>query len=103
MKQFLKILGKAIDFPFKVIAVLLIQIYRYTLSAFAGRNCRHLPSCSEYTKDAIWKFGFWKGGWMGLARVVRCRPSGTDGFDPVPENLPKDSKFYLPWRYGRWK
>ncbi len=103
MKQFLKILGKAIDFPFKTIAVLLIQIYRYTLSAFAGRNCRHLPSCSEYTKDAIWKFGFWKGGWVGLARVIRCRPKGTDGFDPIPKELPKNAYWYRPWTYGRWK
>ncbi len=92
-----------IDFPFKILAVGLIIIYRYSFSAFSGRNCRHLPSCSEYTKDAIWRFGFWQGGWMGLARLYRCRPNGSEGFDPVPEKLPKNSKCYLPWRYGRWK
>ncbi len=103
MSKFLKWLGMIIDFPFKITAVFLIDIYRYTISFFAGRNCRHLPSCSEYTKDAIWKFGFWAGGWVGLSRVVRCRPNGTDGFDPVPEKLPKESHWYAPWRYGRWK
>ncbi len=103
MTNIFKLLGKIIDFPFKIIAISIIQIYRYSLSAFSGRNCRHLPSCSEYTKDAIWRFGFWPGGWIGLSRIVRCRPHGTDGFDPVPKELPKNSHWYAPWKYGRWK
>jgi putative membrane protein insertion efficiency factor len=94
---------RAIDLPFKLAAILLITVYRYTLSAFAGRTCRHLPTCSEYTRDAIWKFGFWPGGWMGLSRFVRCRPGGTHGYDPVPEAVPAEAKWYLPWSYGRWK
>ncbi|HHS82474.1 MAG TPA: membrane protein insertion efficiency factor YidD, partial [Devosia sp.] len=40
--------GKVLDFPFKVVAVFLITLYRYTLSAFTGRTCRHLPTCSEF-------------------------------------------------------
>lgn len=92
-----------VDFPFKVAAVFLITVYRYTLSAFAGRTCRHLPTCSEYTAKAIWTFGFWPGGWMGLSRFTRCRPGGTDGFDPVPDHIPPAARWYLPWRYGRWK
>ncbi|CAN7534443.1 membrane protein insertion efficiency factor YidD [Devosia sp. LjRoot3] len=94
---------RAVDFPFKLAAILLITIYRYTLSAFAGRTCRHLPTCSEYTRDAIWQFGFWPGGWMGLSRFVRCRPGGTHGYDPVPEAVPDEARWYLPWTYGRWK
>ena len=92
-----------VDFPFKVLAVGLITLYRYTLSALVGRSCRHMPTCSEYTAEAIWTFGFWPGSWMGLARFTRCRPGGTHGFDPVPEALPENARWYLPWRYGRWR
>ncbi len=94
---------RALDFPFKVTAVGLITLYRYTLSAFVGRTCRHAPSCSEYTSEAIWTHGFWAGGWMGLARFTRCRPGGTHGFDPVLAAVPAGARWYLPWRYGRWK
>lgn len=91
-----------IDWPFKWTAFLLIQTYRYTLSAFMGRNCRHAPSCSEFTRDAILRHGFWPGGWMGAGRVWRCRPRGTHGYDPVPDVVPAAARWYLPWRYGRW-
>lgn len=80
----------------------LIRVYRYTLSAFVGRTCRHLPTCSEYTDDAIARHGLWRGGWMGVARFWRCRPFGSSGFDPVPEVLPTFAAWYVPWRYGRW-
>ncbi len=103
MSKFFSLIGKIIDFPFKISAVILITIYKYTISFFAGRNCRHLPSCSSYTKDAIWRYGFWAGGWIGLSRIVRCRPNGTDGFDPIPKILPKNSHWYKPWTYGHWK
>ncbi len=97
------VLARWIDLPVSALAVGLIQIYRYTLSAIAGRTCRHAPTCSEYTRDAIWRFGFWPGGWMGAARIWRCRPGGTHGYDPVPDQTPKTSAWFLPWRYGRWK
>ena len=42
-----------------------------------GRQCRHLPSCSEYTDEAISRHGLWAGGWMGVARICRCGPFGT--------------------------
>lgn len=99
----LRFFGRVIDFPFRWIAIGLITFYRYTLSAFMGRTCRHAPSCSEFTLLAIKQHGFWPGGWMGAARIYRCRPGGTDGFDPVPESLPKIAKWYAPWRFGRWK
>ncbi|QDZ10602.1 membrane protein insertion efficiency factor YidD [Devosia ginsengisoli] len=94
---------RVVDLPFKFAAVLLISLYRYTFSAFMGRTCRHLPTCSEYTRDAIWQFGFWPGGWMGLARFWRCRPGGTHGYDPVPERVPERGRWYAPWRYGAWR
>jgi len=93
---------RAVDFPFKLAASALITLYRYTFSAFMGRTCRHLPTCSEYTRDAIWTFGFWPGGWMGLARFWRCRPGGTHGYDPVPDAVPAGARWYKPWLYGYW-
>lgn len=103
MREFWLVIGRVVDWPFKVIAVSLITIYRYTLSALAGRTCRHLPTCSEFTRDAIWMHGFWPGGWMGAARIYRCGPRGTHGYDPVPEALPSGAHWYMPWTYGRWR
>jgi uncharacterized protein len=79
-----------------------VQGYGYTLSAFTGRWCRHLPTCSEYMDQALARHGGWAGGWMGLARICRCRPGGTEGIDPVPEVLPESAASFTPWRYGRW-
>nr|WP_238858173.1 membrane protein insertion efficiency factor YidD [Faunimonas pinastri] len=84
-------------------ALLLIRLYRYTLSSVAGRTCRHLPTCSEFGETAIRRFGLWAGGWMTFARISRCRPFGTHGFDPVPTCLPGNAAWFLPWRYGLWR
>lgn len=81
----------------------LILIYRYTLRPLIGPRCRHLPGCSEYAEEAIGKFGLWAGGWMALARILRCHPFGTHGLDFVPRELPAHATWYLPWRYGRWR
>lgn len=67
-----------------------------------GRTCRYAPSCSEYTADALRKYGLWRGGWLGLSRILRCNPWGASGYDPIPGTLPDDARWYLPWRYGRW-
>jgi uncharacterized protein len=80
----------------------LITIYRYTLSPLLGPSCRHLPSCSEYAEEAFGRFGVWAGGWMTLARLLRCQPWGTSGIDRVPDAAPHAARWYLPWRYGRW-
>jgi putative membrane protein insertion efficiency factor len=81
----------------------LILAYRYSLSSLAGRTCRHLPTCSEYADEAFDRHGFWAGGWMTLGRLCRCQPWGTSGLDFVPARLPAHSRWYLPWRYGRWR
>lgn len=82
---------------------LLILAYRYTLSPLIGFRCRHLPTCSEYADEAIDRHGLWAGGWMALARILRCQPLGTSGLDFVPRELPGDSRWYLPWRYACWR
>ena len=81
----------------------LIWIYRHTLSPLVGYNCRHLPTCSAYGDEAIERFGLWAGGWMTLARLLRCHPFGTSGIDNVPLEAPPAARWYLPWRYGRWR
>jgi putative membrane protein insertion efficiency factor len=80
-----------------------IRIYQLTLSALVGRQCRHLPTCSAYADEAIARHGLWPGGWMALGRVCRCRPGGTDGFDPVPSVAPTGASPTTPWRYARWR
>ncbi len=80
----------------------LIKLYRYTLSGFVGFHCRHLPTCSDYADEALARHGLWAGGWITLARLLRCHPFGSSGIDPPPQVLPGDSRWYLPWRYGRW-
>lgn len=81
----------------------LIKLYRYTLSPLIGFRCRHLPTCSEYADEAIARHGLWAGGWMALARILRCQPFGTAGLDFVPRQAPAGSRWFLPWRYGRWR
>jgi putative membrane protein insertion efficiency factor len=81
----------------------LVTVYRYTLSPLIGPRCRHLPSCSDYADQAIARFGLWAGGWMALARILRCQPFGTHGLDFVPARLPETAHWYTPWRYGRWR
>jgi uncharacterized protein len=81
----------------------MIWIYRHTLSPLVGYNCRHLPTCSVYGDEAIERFGLWGGGWMTLARLLRCQPWGTSGIDNVPLTRPAGARWYLPWRFGRWR
>jgi putative membrane protein insertion efficiency factor len=87
----------------RLIARGLIKAYRLSFSALTGFECRHLPTCSNYADDAIGRFGLWAGGWMTLARLSRCHPFGTSGLDFVPPSLPDRARWYLPWRYGRWR
>jgi len=62
-----------------------ITLYRYTFSVILGRQCRYLPTCSEYASESIRRHGAWRGGWLALGRISRCHPWGGEGFDPVPE------------------
>jgi putative membrane protein insertion efficiency factor len=81
----------------------LIAIYRYSISGLLGPSCRHLPTGSEYGDEAISRFGLWAGGWMTLARILRCHRWGTAGLDFVPHALPPHTHWWMPWRYARWR
>ncbi|MDF1750714.1 MAG: membrane protein insertion efficiency factor YidD [Alphaproteobacteria bacterium] len=63
----------------------LIYFYRYTISYFLGRQCRYLPTCSDYGLEAIRRHGALKGGRLTLRRISRCHPWGGSGYDPVPD------------------
>ena len=77
----MKLIKKIIAFPF----VVLIKFYQYVLSPYlGGSKCRYTPSCSQYTMDAIKKYGPIKGIFLGAKRISRCHPGGGHGYDPVP-------------------
>jgi uncharacterized protein len=79
-----------------------IHVYRWTLKPLIGMECRHLPTCSEYALAAIDLNGPWRGSWLMLARICRCNPWGTSGFDPAPD-IRHERHAIAPWRYGRWR
>ena len=61
----------------------LIEIYQF-FSKYTPANCRFYPTCSEYTKQAIIKYGIIKGIYLGIKRICRCHPLNPGGYDPVP-------------------
>lgn len=62
----------------------LLTVYRYAISPMLGRNCRFMPSCSEYACEAIERHGSVRGSWLALKRILRCHPWNPGGYDPVP-------------------
>jgi putative membrane protein insertion efficiency factor len=73
----------------KAVVLALLRGYQLTFSAVLGRNCRFLPTCSDYTRQAVEKHGVVAGLWLGLKRIARCGPLGGSRFqgeyDPVPD------------------
>jgi uncharacterized protein len=65
----------------------LLAAYKRLLSPLLGARCRFHPSCSDYARVAIARFGAWRGGFLALWRIARCQPLCAGGFDPVPETF----------------
>lgn len=68
----------------KAAALGLIKLYQNSLSRIMAPSCRFYPTCSQYTYEAIIKFGIFKGVLLGIWRIARCNPFNPGGYDPVP-------------------
>ncbi len=68
----------------KYIFISLIRFYQRFISPLTPPACRFTPTCSQYTLEAIQKYGALKGTWLGIKRICRCHPWGGSGYDPVP-------------------
>jgi len=68
----------------KYVLILLIRLYKITISPFFPNTCRFHPTCSAYASEAIQKYGALKGGILAIKRIVKCHPFHKGGFDPVP-------------------
>jgi putative membrane protein insertion efficiency factor len=71
----------------KQVIVFLLAAYKRLLSPLFGARCRFHPSCSDYARVAVARFGAGRGGLLALWRIVRCQPLCAGGFDPVPETF----------------
>jgi len=67
----------------KILVLDLLGLYKAIVSPFLPPACRFEPTCSEYTRQAVEKYGAARGTWMGLKRILRCQPFCKGGFDPV--------------------
>ncbi|MBS3733594.1 MAG: membrane protein insertion efficiency factor YidD [Phycisphaerae bacterium] len=65
------------------VLVLLVRVYQLTLSPILGRQCRFVPTCSQYAIEALRKRGAVRGTWLALCRICRCHPFSRGGYDPV--------------------
>jgi putative membrane protein insertion efficiency factor len=72
----------------KSAAVATIHWYQRAISPGLGARCRYEPTCSQYTLEAIERFGVARGTWLGIRRLLRCQPWHAGGYDPVPEPTP---------------
>ena len=70
----------------KKLGILLISFYKKYISPIfcsGGIGCKYYPTCSEYTKQAIEKYGFLKGIFLGFIRILKCNPFSKGGYDPL--------------------
>ena len=61
-----------------------VRFYQIIISPLTPATCRFTPTCSHYTAEALQKHGLFKGGYLGVRRILSCHPWGRSGYDPVP-------------------
>ena len=67
----------------KFLVLDLLGVYKAVVSPFLPPACRFEPTCSEYARQAVEKYGAVRGTWMGIKRILRCQPFCKGGHDPV--------------------
>ncbi len=76
---------------FTIIIIKFIKVYRFLISPLLGHSCRYMPTCSEYSIEALRNFGLFKGLFISMKRILSCHPikflGGGEGFDPVNKKL----------------
>jgi putative membrane protein insertion efficiency factor len=65
--------------------IVLIQLYRHMVSPLRPATCRFIPTCSQYTVEALSEYGLVRGCWLALTRLAKCGPWHQGGWDPIPE------------------
>jgi uncharacterized protein len=70
----------------KFVVLQLLRAYKWAISPMFPPACRYVPTCSEYAMEAVDRYGVLRGGWMALARLLRCHPFVKGGYDPVVKN-----------------
>lgn len=80
MSELLKKISKAAGW----VLILPIRFYRKFISPLTPPSCRFVPTCSQYAIEAITRHGPVRGLWLAIRRLLRCRPGGGSGYDPVP-------------------
>ena len=72
---------------FTYVLIQLIKCYKFLISPLLGQSCRYLPTCSEYSIEALKTYGFFKGLFLSIKRILSCHPWGQGGFDPVKKEM----------------
>ena len=72
---------------FTKLLIKFIKTYKYIISPLIGPSCRYLPTCSDYSIEALKTYGFSKGLLLSLKRIMKCHPFGNGGFDPVKKEM----------------
>ena len=76
---------------FTITLIKIIKGYKFLISPLLVNSCRYLPTCSEYSIEALKNYGFLKGTYMSIKRILSCHPikflGGGEGFDPVNKNI----------------
>lgn len=91
----MKNIFKILLYPIRIIFLLLIKIYKIFISSILPKTCGFIPSCSVYMEQAIKEFGITKGIYLGIKRILKCRPNGKCGYDPVPINIKGETKWLI--------
>lgn len=84
-----------IFYPFELIVLLLIYLYKILISPILPKSCRYTPSCSTYGVIAIKRFGPIEGSFLLIKRLFKCNPWSKGGLDPVPDNIKGDIKWII--------